>query len=396
MRALAVTAGALALVAAATAHHAACAEPIRIALITDGGAEQASAARHGEQGFRLGLEYATQGTLRVGTRAIELTVADDGGDPQRAASLLAAAYSAGEAALAIAAGSSASALAMLPVAAEARKILLVAHAAADAITGGAGNRYVFRTAISASQAAIAGALAIGRPELNLSVVAPDTLDGHDAVAALRAALERLSSGVFFISTYFLPLRSADIGTTLSAQYDDPHGLHGASTLLTLWGGFAPPLGAIAATNPGRFGIRLGVIGELEANPPPASTCPAFEGVTGYFHTLPRNAVNDWLVARWAERFHEYPDGFAAGGMSAALAVAQALAAVPSVETEALSAALAGMSFATPKGTMVFRREDHQALQPLYHVRCDPQAASPLPMLVREIAAAEIRLPIGNR
>jgi len=41
-------------------------------------------------------------------------------------------------------------------------------------------------------------------------------------------------------------------------------------------------------------------------------------------------------------------------------------------------------------------EDHQALQPLYHVRCDPQAASSLPMLVREIPAAEIKLPIGNR
>jgi hypothetical protein len=43
MRALVVPA----LVAATTVHHAACAEPIRIALIMDGSAEQASAARHG-------------------------------------------------------------------------------------------------------------------------------------------------------------------------------------------------------------------------------------------------------------------------------------------------------------------------------------------------------------
>jgi branched-chain amino acid transport system substrate-binding protein len=243
---------------------------------------------------------------------------------------------------------------------------------------------------------MAGALAIGRPELNLSVVAPDTLDGHDAVAALRAALEQPPSGVFFISAYFLPPRSGDIGTAVSAHYDDLHGLHGASTLLTLWGGFAPPIDAIAATNPGRFGIRLGVIGALDANPPPGRACPAFEGVTSYFHTLPRNAVNDWLVARWVERFHEYPDGFAAEGMSAALTVIQALAAVPSAETEALIAALAGMRFAAPKGTMMLRREDHQALQPLYQIRCDPQAGSSFPMLVREIAAAEIKLPIGNR
>jgi branched-chain amino acid transport system substrate-binding protein len=393
MPGLAVTAAALVLaVAVSTAARGAGAEPIRIALVTDGGADEL----HGEQGFRLGLDYATSGTLRIGPRPIELAVADDGGDAQRAAGLLAAAYRTGSAALAVAVGGSAAAFAMLPVAADAGGVLVLAHAAADAITGSAGNRYVFRTAVSASQAAIAGALAIGRPELNLSVVAPDTLDGHDAVAALRAALERPPSGVFFISAYFLPPRSSDIGDAVAAHYDDLHGLHGASTLLTLWGDAAPPLAAIAATNPGRFGIRLGVIGALDANPPPGRACPAFEGVTGYFHTLPRNPVNDWLVARWAERFHEYPDEFAAGGMSAALAVAQALAAAPSAETEALIAALAGMRFATPKGATVLRREDHQALQPLYQIRCDPQAGAALPVLVREIAADEIRLPIGNR
>ena len=28
----------------------------------------------------------------------------------------------------------------------------------------------------------------------------------------------------------------------------------------------------------------------------------------------------------------------------------------------------GMCFETPKGTMTFRKEDHQALQPMYHFR----------------------------
>jgi branched-chain amino acid transport system substrate-binding protein len=52
-----------------------------------------------------------------------------------------------------------------------------------------------------------------------------------------------------------------------------------------------------------------------------------------------------------------------------------------------------MRFATPKGEMVFRREDHQALQAVYQFRWDPQAASGLPELVHEFAIPEINLPI---
>lgn len=374
---------------AAAAWPRALAEPVRIALIEDRSAANDLAARHSEEGFRLGLAYATAGALRVGERAIELAVADDRGDAALAARLLAAAWRDGKADVAVAAGSSAAALAMLPVAAEARRVLLVAHAAADAITGSAGNRYVFRTAASARQSAIAGALAIARPELNLSVVAADTLDGREAVADLRAALAQSASGVFFISAYVAP-PTAGIATVASAHYDDLHGLHGASTLLMLWGGREPPIAAIAATNPGRFGIHLGLIGEI-----PASTPAAVEGVTGYFSTLPRNPVNDWLVARWDERFHERPDGYAAGGMSAALAIVQALAQAPAADTEALVAALAGMNVATPKGTMVLRREDRQALQVMYHFRFDPAVAA-LPELVREIAIADIKLPLGDK
>ena len=385
----------LAVVIAATAPRPALADRVAIALIEDRSPSHEIEARHGEQGFRLGLEYATKGTLRVRGRAITLVVADDHGDPAIAASLLAGAYRDGTADLAVGAGSSAAALAMLPVAENAGKILLVAHAKADAITGAGWNRYVFRTSDAASQDALASALALGRPELNLSVVAQDDADGHDAVLALKDALEHPPSGVFFVSSYFLPPDGAGIGKAVSAQFDALHGLHGASTLLTMWTGVHPPIAAIAATNPGRFGIRLGLSGEIDPNASPTSPRPAIEGVTAYFYSLPRNAVNDWLVAAWAERFRERPDGFAAGGMAAALAAVEALATAPSLATEDLIAAMAGMRFATPKGIMIFRREDHQALQAMYHVRVDPQAASDMPELVHEIAISEMKLPIRN-
>ena len=48
----------------------------------------------------------------------------------------------------------------------------------------------------------------------------------------------------------------------------------------------------------------------------------------------------------------------------------------STDTEKLIAAMEGMEFDTPKGKMVFRKEDHQALQSMYHfkIKVDPAVA----------------------
>jgi len=46
----------------------------------------------------------------------------------------------------------------------------------------------------------------------------------------------------------------------------------------------------------------------------------------------------------------------------------------------------GMSFESPKGKMTFRKEDHQAMQSMYHfkIKVDPAFAWGVPELVREI------------
>jgi branched-chain amino acid transport system substrate-binding protein len=60
-------------------------------------------------------------------------------------------------------------------------------------------------------------------------------------------------------------------------------------------------------------------------------------------------------------------------------------------------AMEGMSFETPKGTMTFRKEDHQAMQSMYHFRIknDPAFAWGVPELVREIKPEEMQVPIRN-
>ena len=105
-----------------------------------------------QTGLMMGLNYATGGTMMVDGKKIVVLEKDDQGKPDLGKSLLAAAYADDKAALAIGPTSSGVALAMLPVAEEYKKILLVEPAVADSITGDKWNKYIFRTARNSSPA----------------------------------------------------------------------------------------------------------------------------------------------------------------------------------------------------------------------------------------------------
>jgi branched-chain amino acid transport system substrate-binding protein len=365
----------------------AAAEPFRIALVED---SRDVESQRGEQGFRLGLDYATKGAFVAGGRAIELSIVESGGDPTAAARWLTEIYRESRADLAVSLVSSGTA-AIQSVTIESRRILLVARGGGDLIAGRQSSRFVFRTDHNASQLALACVLAIGTPELNLLVVAPDTREGHAAVAALKDAVERLQRGVFFIGSKFIRTNEADIGAAVSSEFEDFHYLHGAKTLLVLWTDLRPPIAAIAAENPGRLGIRLAFCGDMDPSARSLELGSALEGVTSYFPTLPRNATNDWLLSALRDRDGERPDAATADGMTAAIAVVNALAVARSTEADALISALEGLSFETPKGRMTIRPEDHQTLQTMYQFRKQP--TSDLPELAREIGISEIPLPV---
>ena len=91
--------------------------------------------------------------------------------------------------------------------------------------------------------------------------------------------------------------------------------------------------------------------------------------------------------------------FTAGGFSAAMATVAALKKTNGdTNTNKLIDAMEGMSFDTPKGKMTFRKEDHQAMQSMYHfkIKVDPAFAWGVPELVREIPASEMNVPIRNK
>src|SRR5277367_6012282 len=109
--------------------------PLKIALIYSKTGPLEAYARQTEAGFMLGLEYATKGTMTLDGRKIEVILKDDQLKPDMGKAALEQAYGDDKVDLAVGTTGSAVALAMLPVAEEYKKVLIVEPAVADQITG---------------------------------------------------------------------------------------------------------------------------------------------------------------------------------------------------------------------------------------------------------------------
>jgi len=148
-------------------------KPVKVALIADSTGPLEAYAKQTITGFTLGLEYLTKGSMTVAGRKIEVIEKDSQNKPDVGRNLLSEAYGDLDVDLAVGGTNSAVALAMLPVAAEFKKVFIVEPAVADSITGDKWNRYIFRTARNSSQDAIANAKVVGRPGTVIATLAQD-------------------------------------------------------------------------------------------------------------------------------------------------------------------------------------------------------------------------------
>ena len=123
-----------------------------------------------------------------------------------------------------------------------------------------------------------------------------------------------------------------------------------------------------------------------------------KGSIYYYYENPKNPVNDWFVKEHYKRFNEPPDFFTCGGFAAASAVVEAITKAGSTDTEKLIATMEGMVFMTPKGTMMFRKEDHQALQSMFAFKLDvkPDVEWAIPVLIERCRLEETAPPIHEK
>jgi len=372
-------------------------DAIKIALVHGlSGSTFEAFSKQTQTGFELGLEYATGGTGTVAGHPIEIIQKDTQFKPDVARAVLAEAYGSDDVLLAVGATSSGVTAAMLPVAEEYEKILLIEPAVADSLTGPDSNRYVFKTSRNSSMDMQAQAIAL-KPDANLYVatLAEDYAFGRDGISAFKTALD--GSGATVVTEEYVPQGTTDFTAATERMFNALKDKEGRKVILIYVAGGGDPMGKIKAMEPERYGIEISTSGHILPVLPTYKRVPGMEGAVYYYYEDYSNPINDWLVKTHEERFGTPPDFFTAGGMAAALAVVKAIETAETLDTEGLIAAMEGMSWDTPKGEMTFRPEDHQALQSMIHfkIKVDDSVDWAIPELVRIIEPDEMNIPIGR-
>jgi len=377
---------------------AAAAQTIKIGLVQGISGPFEVYAKQEITGFTMGLEYATGGKGEVLGRKIEVLIEDDQLKPDVSKQKVTKLYADDKVDLVVGTTSSAAALAILPVAAEFKKVLIVEPAVADSITGEAWNRYIFRTGRTSSQDAIANALAVAKPGVSIATIAQDYAFGKDGVAAYKVQVEKLGAKV--VHEEYTPRDATDFTAPIQKILGALKDAKGPKYVAVIWAGKGGPYAQLVASKVDKSGITITSGGNV------LDILKAFksynlEGMVGgayYYYEIPKNPVNTWFVTEHLKRFKEPPDFFTCGGFAAAMAVVAAIQKAGGTDTEKLIAAMEGMEFQTPKGKMIFRKEDHQALQSMYDFKLTSKADVPwlIPTLTRELTLQETAPPIQNK
>jgi branched-chain amino acid transport system substrate-binding protein len=350
-----------------------CTDPVKVGLITDITGPLAIYGAHMMRGFPLGMEYATgsEGSDMGGYTSYTLDncefqvfVRDDQGNPETTATMARELIEVEGIEILVGTVSSGATATLQELARENDIVLIAAPAAANDITGVSFNEYTFRTSRNNYQDAVNICEYLTQNYDTFVQIAPDYTFGYGGAAAFRDACT-LFGGEFVASDIFAP---AD--TTEFTPYMEQILNSGAEAWIATWagGGFVPMM---QAAN------ELGVMDEMDLASAfvdnvvmPAFFAEAIGSTSGilYHYSLPDNPINDWLVEETVARFGTPPDLFDADGMNAAIMVVEAVKATNGdTSSAALIAAMEGMEFEGPKGTIYIRPEDHVAIQDMYIV-----------------------------
>lgn len=368
-------------------------DTIKIGVLASLSGALESYGKQTKQGFELGLDYATDGKREVAGKKIKVVWEDTETKPEVAVQKATKLLEDDKVDFLVGSSSSGDTLAVLPLAEEYEKIMIVEPAVADSITGSEFNPFIFRTARNSSQDAYAAAAAIAKKGMRIATFAPDYAFGWDGVKAFKTAAKKLGANVV-LEEYADPAATdftSNLQKIIKAKPD---------YLFVVWAGANSPWNQIADLKLTEKGIKISTgapdITALKLMKP----LVGMEGFSVYYHTLPNNKVNDWLVTEHKKRYNNsVPDLFTPGGFSAAVAIVEALKKSDGdADGNTLIPLMEGMSFDTPKGKMTFRKEDHQALQPMYSIKLENQKGVdyPVPVLVRELTPEETAPPILNK
>ncbi|MEL0259432.1 MAG: ABC transporter substrate-binding protein [Halieaceae bacterium] len=259
-------------------------------------------------------------------------------------------------------------LAVGQVAERAGKLLATTVSFSDAITGNKCSPNVFRVNARAGQqsAALAAWVKQEKPGAKIFYLGPDYEMGRSTVAAFKENAELV--GAESVGEVFAPLDSKDysqyFGRVRSARPEVLYtSVAGNDTvrLFTQMKDFGVLDGLTVLGASGTVtGQNIGAIGD------------AAEGfITGVgYSPLIDSPENKAFVEKFNAENGADPDLYGADSYGILFAYKAAVEAAGSTETDAVRAALEGLTWDTPQGPKTIRAGDHQAIQPMYVVHIE--------------------------
>lgn len=336
------------------------------------------------QGVRLGLEYATKGTMRVNGHKIQLTLVDDATDPAKAVSaakdLIGQGYK-----LIAGSTSSGAALAVAPLA-EQNKVLFIAGAAAtDALTGL--NRYTFRAGRQTIQDVMCARTLFSSSEIGKKVVAfaQDSAFGQSIAAGVASVFGGKGHSV---SRILVPLSATDF-TPFAAQLKSAN----ADLAYIAWAG-TTATAMYTAIQQQNVAARTKVVTGIAERATWNLFGQSLQGldlISLYFPEASKNSVNTWLREKMRKR-NQAPDIFTPDGFVTGQMIARAIQKGGD-DVDRQIAALEGWQFVSPKGVQRVRQADHAMLQPVYIARLVKVGSNYRPRLVKTCSPGNLQPPV---
>jgi branched-chain amino acid transport system substrate-binding protein len=352
--------------------------PVNVGIVYSQTGALASYGQQYVEGFKAGLAFATKGTNKIGSRPVNVTYADDAGDPVKAVAaskdLIGKGYK-------ILAGSTASgvALQVAPLAAQNKVLFISGPAATDAITGV--NKYTFRSGRQSYQDVMTAKSFIDAPSGKKVVVfAQDSAFGKSNLAAVQAVIGSAGATVTSIA---VPADAKDI-TPFAIQAKNA----GADLVFVAWAGTTASAMWQALDQQGVLGSTKVVTGlDIRASWPIFGAAGSkLSLLAHYFDGASSNdaqkALAQAVPGGKVDLFH--PDGFVAAQMI-----------VHAVEkggddVDKMVTALEGYRFDSVKGEVTVRADDHALLQPMFQAKLDGSGAA---TLVKSVPAADTAPPV---
>jgi branched-chain amino acid transport system substrate-binding protein len=358
--------------------------PLKVGLVYSKTGPLASYGKQYLEGFRAGLDYATDGTDKVGKRPVEVTEADDGGDPAKAVSaakdLIGQGYK-------VLAGSTASGVAVqvAPLAAQNQVLFISGPAATDAVTGV--NANTFRSGRQTWQDIRTAASFLGDTAgKKVTVFAQDSAFGQANVTAVQTVLGGAGATV---DKLLVPASATDL-TPFASQVK----ASGPNLLFVAWAGQTAQAMWTALGQQGVFDTTTVVTGlDIQA------TWPTYGPVAGkvsflahYFAGAAGTEVEKAMTER-VTKAGGTVDLFTVDGFTAAQMVVRAGG---HEDVPGMIRSLEGWSFDGVKGKVTVRAEDHALLQPMFQVKLTGGATAPTATLVKKLDADAVAPPVAAK